>query len=102
MAFKELEFTQSVWHYQVLKRKFWQETGFRVLGLYLQATELAGPVPMLAWQKRTEIVCFVKLSCDENVMREILGCREPANASTDFADSHGLEDGVCRISRKVR
>ena len=25
MAFKELEFTQSVWHYQVLKRKFWQE-----------------------------------------------------------------------------
>ena len=43
MAFKELEFTQSVWHYQALKRKFWQETGFRVLGLYLQATDAQCP-----------------------------------------------------------
>ena len=36
MAFKELEYTQSVWHYQVLKRKFWQEDGYRALALYLQ------------------------------------------------------------------
>ena len=25
MAFKELEYTQSVWGYQEVKRKFWQD-----------------------------------------------------------------------------
>ena len=43
MAFKELEFTQSVWHYQVLKRKFWQEDGFRVLALYLRPPDAQCP-----------------------------------------------------------
>ena len=43
MAFKELEYTQSVWHYQVLKRKFWQEDGFRVLALYLQPPDARCP-----------------------------------------------------------
>ena len=36
MAFKELEYTQSVWHYQVTKRKFVQEAGKRVIHLFLQ------------------------------------------------------------------
>lgn len=43
MAFKELEFTQSVWHYQVLKRKFWQEDGYRVLALYLRPPDARCP-----------------------------------------------------------
>ena len=43
MAFKELEYTQSVWHYQVLKRKFWQEDGYRVLVLYLQPPDARCP-----------------------------------------------------------
>ena len=43
MAFKELEYTQSVWHYQVLKRKFRQEDGFRVLALYLQPPDARCP-----------------------------------------------------------
>lgn len=43
MAFKELEYTQSVWHYQVLKRKFWQEDGYRVLALYLQPSDARCP-----------------------------------------------------------
>lgn len=43
MAFKELEYTQSVWHYQILKRKFWQEDGYRVLALYLQPPDARCP-----------------------------------------------------------
>ena len=43
MAFKELEYTQSVWHYQVLKRKFWQEDGYRVLALYLRPSDARCP-----------------------------------------------------------
>lgn len=40
---KELEYTQSVWHYQVLKRKFWQEDGYRVLALYLRPSDARCP-----------------------------------------------------------
>lgn len=43
MAFSELEYTQSVWHYQLLKRKFWQKDGFRVLALYLQPPDARCP-----------------------------------------------------------
>ena len=36
MAFNEIKYTQSVWHYQELKRKFWLEGENRVLSLYLR------------------------------------------------------------------
>ena len=36
MAFKELEYTQSVWGYQEVKRRFWREGADRILSIYLQ------------------------------------------------------------------
>lgn len=36
MAFKELEYTQSVWGYQEVKRKFWLEGSNRVMSLVLR------------------------------------------------------------------
>ena len=36
MAFNELKYTQAVWGYQEVKRKFWLEGGNRVLSLYLR------------------------------------------------------------------
>lgn len=36
MAFNEIKYTQTVWHYQEPKRKFWQEGENRVLSLYLR------------------------------------------------------------------
>lgn len=43
MAFNEIKYTQSVWHYQELKRKFWLEGGNRVLSLYLQPPDSRCP-----------------------------------------------------------
>ena len=43
MAFNEIKYTQSVWHYQELKRKFWLEGGNRVLSLYLQPPDARCP-----------------------------------------------------------
>lgn len=43
MAFKELEYTQSVWGYQEVKRKFWQDGEIRVLSLYLRPPEARCP-----------------------------------------------------------
>ena len=43
MAFNELKYTQSVWGYQEVKRKFWLEGGNRVLSLYLQPPDAHCP-----------------------------------------------------------
>lgn len=43
MAFNELKYTQSVWGYQEVKRKFWLEGGNRVLSLYLQPPDARCP-----------------------------------------------------------
>lgn len=43
MAFKELEFTQSVWGYQEVKRRFWQEGKKRVVGLVLRPLDTRCP-----------------------------------------------------------
>ena len=43
MAFNEIKYTQSVWHYQELKRKFWQEGENRVLSLYLRPPDARCP-----------------------------------------------------------
>lgn len=43
MAFNEIKYTQSVWHYQELKRKFWLEGENRVLSLYLQPPDARCP-----------------------------------------------------------
>jgi transposase len=43
MASNELKYTQSIWGYQVAKRKFWQDGGNRVLTLYLQAPDAHCP-----------------------------------------------------------
>ena len=39
MAFNEIKYTQSVWHYQETKRKFEQNGGKRILALYLQGPD---------------------------------------------------------------
>ena len=43
MAFNEIKYTQSVWHYQELKRKFWLEGENRVLSLYLRPPDARCP-----------------------------------------------------------
>ena len=43
MAFNEIKYTQSVWHYQELKRKFWLEGENRVLSLYLRPPDAHCP-----------------------------------------------------------
>lgn len=43
MAFKELEYTQSVWGYQEAKRKFWQDGAIRVLSLHLRPPDARCP-----------------------------------------------------------
>ena len=43
MAFNELKYTQSVWGYQEVKRKFWLEGENRVLSLYLRPPDAHCP-----------------------------------------------------------
>lgn len=43
MAFNEIKYTQSVWGYQEVKRKFWQGGRNRVFVLYLQAPDARCP-----------------------------------------------------------
>lgn len=43
MAFNELKYTQSVWGYQEVKRKFWLEGENRVLSLYLRPPDARCP-----------------------------------------------------------
>ena len=43
MAFNEIKYTQSVWGYQEVKRKFWLEGQNRVLALYLRPPEARCP-----------------------------------------------------------
>ncbi len=43
MAFNELKYTQSVWGYQEVKRKFWLEGKNRVLSLYLRPPDAHCP-----------------------------------------------------------
>ena len=43
MAFNEIKYTQSVWGYQEVKRKFWLEGQNRVLTLYLRPPEARCP-----------------------------------------------------------
>ena len=43
MAFSEIKYTQSVWGYQEVKRKFWLEGGNRVLSLYLRPPDAHCP-----------------------------------------------------------
>ena len=43
MAFNELKYTQSVWGYQEVKRKFWLEGEKRVLSLYLRSPDAHCP-----------------------------------------------------------
>ena len=43
MAFNELKYTQSVWGYQEVKRKFWLEGKNRVLSLYLRPPDARCP-----------------------------------------------------------
>lgn len=43
MAFNEIKYTQSVWHYQELKRKFWLEGEDCVLSLYLRPPDARCP-----------------------------------------------------------
>lgn len=43
MAFNEIKYTQSVWHHQELKRKFWLEGGNRILSLYLRPSDAHCP-----------------------------------------------------------
>ena len=43
MAFNEIKYTQSIWHHQELKRKFWLEGGNRILSLYLRPPDAHCP-----------------------------------------------------------
>ena len=43
MAFNEIKYTQSVWGYQEVKRKFWLEGKNRVLALYLRPPDARCP-----------------------------------------------------------
>ena len=43
MAFNEIKYTQSVWNYQEVKRKFWLEGQNRVLALYLRPPKARCP-----------------------------------------------------------
>ena len=43
MAFDELKYTQSVWGYKEVKRKFWREGDNRVFALYLRPPEARCP-----------------------------------------------------------
>ena len=43
MAFNEIKYTQSIWHHQELKRKFWLEGGNRILSLYLRPSDAHCP-----------------------------------------------------------
>lgn len=43
MAFNKIKYTQSVWGYQEVKRRFWLEGGNRVLSLYLRPPDAHCP-----------------------------------------------------------